>query len=123
MTDLAKQIRSKLDTLAADITALVREDALRQISDTFGGRTPSRSRKVNKVVPKERGAKRSADDLALMGTVIKTWVEKNPGMGVEQIAKGVQMDSSTMKLPIKKLLADGALKTKGQKRGTKYFVK
>ena len=51
------------------------------------------------------------------------YVRKHPGQGVEAIAKGLGTDTKELTLPIRKLVAEKQLKTKGQKRATKYFTR
>ena len=50
-------------------------------------------------------------------------VKKNPGQGVEKISKAFRLRSKELTLPIGKLLESKKLKTTGQRRGTKYFVR
>lgn len=129
MTDIAKRIRSKIETFTSEIAALVREDALRQVTEAIGAArgtaTARRKDTVAKVTrsKKPRGEKRTASDLAVTADHVLQWIRGNPGQGVEHIAKGIAIDSRDLKLPIKKLLADGVIKTKGQRRGTKYTAK
>lgn len=126
MTTTADQIRSAIETCVANVAALIRKDTIQKISAALGEDPPThKGAKKAKAKPTgaARSGKRTAEDLEKIGLTIVSWVEKNPGVGVEQIASGIEIDSGELKLPIKKLLADGALKTKGQKRGTKYFAK
>lgn len=58
-----------------------------------------------------------------MAAQIYEHVKKNPGASVELMAKAFKHPSKVLTLPIAKLMASKKLKTTGQKRGTKYFVK
>jgi hypothetical protein len=42
---------------------------------------------------------------------------------LEEIGRGLRTDTGVLKKPIAVLLAAKKLKTKGQKRGTKYFTR
>ena len=47
---------------------------------------------------------------------------KHPGLRIEQINKQLGTTTKDLALPIRKLIAEGALKTKGEKRSTAYFA-
>jgi predicted transcriptional regulator len=48
-------------------------------------------------------------------------IKSGPGQRMEEIAKGLGTSTSELTLPAKKLLADKKIKTKGERRATKYF--
>ena len=50
------------------------------------------------------------------------YVMKHPGLRIEQINKQLGTTTKDLALPIRKLIADGALKAKGEKRSTTYFA-
>ena len=68
-----------------------------------------------------RGAKRTSDELDRLADQFHAFVTKHPGLRIEQINKQLNTTTKDLALPIRKLLADGALKTKGTKRSTTYF--
>jgi hypothetical protein len=68
-----------------------------------------------------RGAKRTADELDQLADSFLEYVTKNPGLRIEQINKELGTTTKDLQLPIRKLLADGAIKAKGKKRSTAYF--
>ncbi len=45
-------------------------------------------------------------------------IKSNPGQGVEQIAKALSTTTKELTLPIRKLLGDKKITSKGQKRAT-----
>ena len=49
-------------------------------------------------------------------------IKAHPGMRLEEIGKALGTDTKILKRPIANLLAGKALKTQGQRRGTKYFA-
>ena len=57
-----------------------------------------------------------------VGTVsisrLAAFVGKHPGMRIEQINKQLGTTTKDLALPIRKLIADGSIKTKGAKRST-----
>ncbi|HEU0029586.1 MAG TPA: hypothetical protein VFQ53_03060 [Kofleriaceae bacterium] len=72
--------------------------------------------------PRGRGAKRSSDELDQLSEQFVTFVKDNPGMRIEQINKQLGTTTKDLALPIRKLIAEGAIKAKGQKRSTTYFA-
>jgi predicted transcriptional regulator len=48
-------------------------------------------------------------------------IKTNAGQGVEQIAKALGTTTKELTLPIRKLLAEKKVTSKGQKRATRYF--
>jgi hypothetical protein len=69
-----------------------------------------------------RGAKRTADELDNLAETFHSFVAKHPGLRIEQINKQLGTSTKDLALPIRKLIAEGALKTKGEKRSTTYFA-
>jgi hypothetical protein len=67
------------------------------------------------------GGRRSAEDVERMGDSLLAYVEKNPGQRGEDIASGMQSDTKTMRLPMKKLIAEGKVRTKGERRAMRYY--
>jgi hypothetical protein len=66
------------------------------------------------------GEKRSSEEMEALATKFVEFVSKNPGLRIEQINKEIGTTTKDLALPIRKLLADGAVKAKGQKRSTVY---
>lgn len=58
-----------------------------------------------------------------MRASILKYVKTNPGSRTEQIKKHFGTTSNELALPIRQLVEEGALKTKGERRGMQYFVK
>jgi hypothetical protein len=68
-----------------------------------------------------RGAKRTAEELDQLADSFVEFVAKNPGLRIEQINKQLGTSTKDLALPIRKMIADGVIKTKGKKRSTAYF--
>jgi predicted transcriptional regulator len=69
-----------------------------------------------------RGAKRTSADLEALSDKFASFVKANPGLRIEQINKQLGTTTKDLALPIRKLVADGEIKTKGAKRSTQYFA-
>ena len=130
-------IRSQIDQFLTSISALVRQAAVEAVKDALGAtdgkvatparRGPGRPRKVavapNAAAPSKRGkrGRRSSADLETTGALVLDYVKANPGSRLEEIGRGLKVDTAGLKAPIKVLIATGRLATEGQKRGTKYL--
>jgi hypothetical protein len=71
--------------------------------------------------PGKRG-RRSAADVEQVASQVLAYVQGNPGERLEEIGRGLKVDTAGLKGPIKVLIGTGRLRTEGQKRGTKYFA-
>ncbi len=132
-TDAA--LRARIESFTADLANIVRAAALEAVTSALGApsapakRGPGRPVKSGTpspiVAPKRRGkrAKRTPEDVAKMGEAVVAYVAKNPGQSVEQIGKALGVEKKVLQLPIVRMVAAKKLKTTGQKRGTRYFVK
>jgi hypothetical protein len=125
MTDLDRQIRARVEAFAEELTLLVRKAALRAVSDALGGRAPTdaKAKAVAKGAGRKRakGQKRSSGELDKLAQAIVACVAANPGSGAREIALELGVTTKDLVLPIKKLMAETTLSSKGQKRATKYY--
>lgn len=67
------------------------------------------------------GGKRSQEDIDRLSEMFIAYVTKNPGHRIEQANKELGTTTKELALPIRKLIADKQLKTKGKRRSTAYF--
>jgi hypothetical protein len=114
MSDFQTEMNRVVSGFVAQITELARRAAIDTLENALGKRTSSdRSRRS--------GAKRSSNELDRLAHSFQTYVVKHPGMRIEQINKELGTTTKDLALPIRKLISDGAIKTKGEKRSTTYF--
>ncbi len=131
-----KAIQAHVASFVRDLTAMIRESALETVRAALGEavtkkRGPGRPRgsrstkaKAKATTRRRKGKRirRSTEDVEALGARILAHLKANPGQGVTEIARALRRTSKDLKLPIQKLLADKKLKTKGERRGTKYFA-
>jgi hypothetical protein len=135
MSDFQNEMNRAVQGFVAQITELARRAAIDTLESAFGGR-PARggaSAAVASVAvaaaspgrvgrPRGgRGAKRSSADLEALSDSFASFVKANPGLRIEQINKQLGTTTKDLALPIRKLIADGVINAKGQKRSTTYF--
>ena len=132
------KIDSYVATFVAGLTDLVTEEALARVQAALGG-APAQAEKpakkakaavaaepVAKATKKTKhvaGAKRSPEDLAAVVEKVFGFIKANPGSGAETIGKNLGMKTAEFALPIKKLMADRRIRSKGAKRATVYSAK
>jgi hypothetical protein len=121
MSDFQTEMNRVVTDFVAQITELARAAARDMIDQALGSGTKgvlggARGR------GRGRGAKRSADELDDLADQFQAYVAKHPGMRIEQINRELGTTTKDLALPIRKLIADGSVKTKGAKRSTTYFA-
>lgn len=68
------------------------------------------------------GGRRSSADVANLADALLSHLEKHPGQRGEEIAAALETDTRTIRLPLKKLIEERKVKTKGVARGTSYHL-
>ena len=109
ITDLAR--RAAIDTLESALKGSIGGRGARGGSPSFGSAGRGRG----------KGIKRTSDELEDLSDKFVEYVKGNPGLRIEQINKTLGTSTKDLQLPIRKLIAEGVVKVKGQKRSTQYF--
>lgn len=135
MPTVKDQIRERVEAFAADIAELIRASAMETVAAALGegvGGGRGRGRRAagrpvrgagRAVVARAKGAKRPPGEIEKLTAELGSYIKNNPGQRIEQIAQGLGTSTKELTLPVKKLLAKKAIKTRGQKRATQYFPK
>jgi hypothetical protein len=82
---------------------------------SFSGRTVQRS------ASRRKGEKRTAALLDQTTAQLMGHIKSNPGQRIEEISAELGVSTQELKLPTQKLVAGRKVKTRGQRRGTRYF--
>lgn len=121
--DFNQQIRNAIESFVEELSSLVRTAALQSVTDAFGsGGGGRRVRGAVKLsAQRAKGEKRSPQDLAQLVSKLQSEIKAKPGLRMEQIAAAIGSTTKDLALPAKKLIAEKKIKTKGERRATKYF--
>ena len=138
MSDFQSEMNRTVQGFVAQISELARRAAIDTLESAFAGRATTRSTAASAAiaVPASNGervertragrprvgAKRTSADLVELSERFAAFVKANPGLRIEQINKELGTVTKDLALPIRKLLADGVITSKGQKRSTTYFA-
>jgi hypothetical protein len=124
MSDFQNEMNRVVADFVAQITELARAAARDMIDEALGrgAKASFAGLRGGRGGRGGRGAKRTSDELDKLADQFHIFVAKHPGMRIEQINKQLGTTTKDLALPIRKLIAEGALKTKGAKRSTTYFA-
>jgi len=131
MSDVNRRIQLRINAFAAELTRLVRDAAVQAVEEalrlaTWQKRAAAATAKASTgkaaaAAAGKRSVKRSAAQVEGISRRLLEHVQKNPGQGIEAIARGLSVSTRTLALPVRKLLAAGKITSSGQKRATRYF--
>jgi hypothetical protein len=128
------RIRSRVEAFAEELSALIRDSAMETVREALGGGSsaPRRGARGGRAAAssapvrgsrREKGQKRDPSEIERLTGRLLDYVKGNAGQRIEQIAAGMSTVTKELNLPVKKLIAQKSLKTKGQKRATQYFAR
>jgi hypothetical protein len=135
MSDFQSEMNRTVQAFVAQISELARRAALDTLESAFGGgvarglgaSSAGAATVASNGAPRGgrprggRGAKRTSEDLEALSAQVASFVKSHPGMRIEQINRELGTTTKDLALPIRKLLADNVITSKGQKRATTYF--
>lgn len=132
MSDFQTEMNRTVQNFLEQISELARRAAINTLESAFVGRggraagpraaalAATGSAPVGR--PRGgRGAKRSAEDLEALSAQFLTFVSAHPGLRIEQINKELGTTTKDLALPIRKLISERMISSKGNKRSTTYF--
>jgi len=132
MSDFQNEMNRTVQGFVAQITELARRAAITTLESAFNGRSTRSTAAPAVAAPAPtavaragrprggRGAKRTPADLEALSEKFASFVKASPGLRIEQINKELGTTTKDLALPIRKLIADGMIVAKGQKRSTTY---
>jgi hypothetical protein len=137
-TQLTKTVKTFATELAALLTADLETKVLKasknfskgQVGHGAAKRGPGRPRKTDAEKASngaanghaKNGTKRDPAALQELQNKFIEYITREPNQRAEQISKALGVSSKDLMLPVRKLVASGAVKTRGNKRATTYSV-
>ena len=120
-----------VDAFVEQLSSLIRQAALDSVqialngaaTASLRGATASRGPMSKGLTGREKGEKRTPEELELLTKKLHAYVSKNPGQRIELVGQALGVATKELALPVKKLIGGKKLSTKGQKRATTYFAK
>ncbi len=117
MSSLQQTLEKHALELAMAIMNAVRSASIEELVEMTGGMTTSRADRPRPV------ARRASEDVASrLASIVSVLTHHPEGLRAEQIRAELQMEKRDILKPIAEGLASGALRKKGQRRATVYFV-
>lgn len=120
-----KQIESLVSKFVSDLEDLIVASAISRVAEALGSRQGMSTARAsgNKSTAHAKGAKRSPEELDQLTRKLLAYIAKHPGERIEKIGLGLAISTKELNLPIKKLLAEKSISSKGQKRATTYTAR
>jgi hypothetical protein len=129
MSNIDDPVRQAVELFVEQLKDLIQRAALESVQTALNGGTSSRrgsqrQRSASFVAPQrhETSSKRSPAELAALIKKLHAHITKHPGLRIEKIAVGLGLPTKALVLPVKRLIGEKKLATKGQKRATVYFA-
>ncbi|MDB4958037.1 MAG: putative binding protein [Myxococcales bacterium] len=117
--DLTKQMEQVVNGFVAQVTELAKRAAIETLTSTMGFAT--RGSFPRATTSGGRG-KRGAEQIDATKEKLVNFILDNPGKRSEQINAALRTTTKDIALPLRQLVADKLVTTKGQRRGMTYFV-
>jgi DNA-binding NtrC family response regulator len=122
-----RQIRETIEAFVEELSALVRAAAVQSVTEAFGAGAagPARRGRGAAALPsrsaRSKGQKRAPEALAELSEKLLSAIKSGPGQRMEEIAKTLGTSTKELTLPARKLVSEKKIKTKGERRATKYY--
>ena len=106
------------------VTAAGKEERGRMLL-VLNGHSPGISRRPPAMLAKRAkvAGKRSPEQLKSLSTELYRHISKHPGQRIEQIAKDLGVTTKELALPTRKLLDEKKIRSRGQRRATRYSAR
>lgn len=127
------QINHLVNGFVADITKLARQAAVATLTGALAGSVvvaPRAGVVATRAKPagisgssrrRRKGEKRPQSDIASVQKTVVAHVQRHPGQRVEEINRALGTKTADVRLPLAKAIEAGEIKTKGNRRATRYF--
>ncbi|HKO47262.1 MAG TPA: hypothetical protein VJV79_06040 [Polyangiaceae bacterium] len=129
MSTIDDAILKAVESFVVQLKGLIQNAALESVQTALNGNhssrrasKPQRTAVVPGSLRSETGSKRTAAELNALIKRLHAHVTKHPGLRIEAIGTALGVPTKALVLPVKRLVSERKLTTKGQKRATVYFA-
>jgi hypothetical protein len=127
MSKIDDELLETIDSFVEQLKGLIQKRALESVQTALhGGAVPRRGSKLVRSALAgsgyEASTKRSPAELAALIKKLHGHIAKHPGLRIEKIGAGLGLPTKALVLPVKRLISEKKVFTKGQKRATVYFA-
>ena len=120
---MTSTIDSLIRKFTDELRALMREELAAEVSSAIqtalGGGSGKRASSPRSA-PRPKGSKRSPEEIEALTKRVYGAIKDNAGSRSEQLANALGLTTAELVLPLKALLSDKKIKSKGVARGTSY---
>ena len=135
------QLQERIEAFAADVTTILQQAVADSVSDVLAGtaakparrapaakvgrkaKTKTKAKAKAKGKRRAKGAKRSPAELVQLEKGLLREVKRKGGRRIEEIAESLGASTKDLTLPMKKLIGGKKVKSKGQRRATRYTAR
>jgi len=131
MSNIDDEVLEAVESFVEQLKGLIQRAALESVQSALTGGSPSPVRGSKRLPARaaavasqgyEAGSKRSPAELAALIKKLHGYIAKHPGLRIEKISAGLGLPTKALVLPVKRLISERKVATKGQKRATVYFA-
>jgi hypothetical protein len=130
MSKIDEELREAVEAFVEQLKGLIQRSALESVQTALNGGHSAPRRGATRSVAQpalgseryEASAKRSPAELAALIKKLHSHIVKHPGQRIEKIGAGLGVPTKALVLPVKRLVSEKKVITKGQKRATTYFA-
>jgi len=130
MSKIDEEVREAVEAFVEQLKGLIQRAALESVQTALNGGNSASRRAATRPLAKaalgsegyEATAKRSPAELAALIKKLHSHIAKHPGQRIEKIGAGLGVPTKALVLPVKRLISEKKVTTKGQKRATTYFA-
>jgi hypothetical protein len=124
MSDLKTNVNRTVQGFVAQVIELVRNTAVETLQVAFADPAPTgpAMARAERGPVGSPGRRRTAEHLEALAKRIAVVVQANPGLRISELGERLGTSPRRLTVPIRKLVAEGAIQARGIRRATTYFA-
>jgi len=130
MSNIDDELLEAVEAFVGQLKGLIQRAALESVQSALNGGSPSSRRGSKRSLSRASGvpqaheanSKRTPAELAALIKRLHHHIAKHPGLRIEKIGSGLGLPTKALVLPVKRLISERKVTTKGQRRATVYFA-